>query len=445
MAIIMALFTRHVLISLLSGIVVGVIILADFSVTGSLQTSIDLFYGLLIQSWILKTLAFVMMVGSVMALISDSGGINGFIHFVQERHKLIRSPRAALLVAYLIGWIIFIESSITILIAGAVSRPLTDSYGVSRAKLAYVCDSTSAPVSSLIVLNGWGALLLGLIASQIESGMLEGESVELLLKAIPYNFYAIIALIVTFTTIWFGIDVGPMRHAEVIASDDDTQVSGKAGHMLWPIFVMVVSVFGVLFITGEGNILQGSGSSAIFYALIITLLFALIYYRSTGAMSTMRWLRSSLSGAKSMIGIVFIMLLAFAIGDVTKSLGTGLYLASFASDMLPAGILAAVIFLLASIMAFSTGTSWGTFSLMIPIAIPLAVVLDVDVALVIGAVISGGVFGDHCSPISDTTIISSMAAKCDHIEHVKTQLPYALTAGTIALVLFIVVGMAGAS
>ncbi len=441
----MALLTRHVLISLFTGIVAGVVILADFSVMGSLQTVTGLFYGLLTQAWILKTLAFAVMVGSVMALISDSGGINGFIHFVQERHKLVRSPRAALLVAYLIGWIIFIESSITALIAGAVSRPLTDAYGVSRAKLAYVCDSTAAPVSSLIVLNGWGALLLGLIASQIESGMLEGESVGLLLKAIPYNFYAIIALIVTFTTIWFGIDVGPMRHAKVVVSEDDVRVSGKAGYMLWPIFVMVASVFGVLFITGDGDMLHGSGSSAIFYALIITLLFALTYYRSTGGMSTMHWLKSSLSGAKSMIGIAFILLLAFAIGDVTKSLGTGLYLASFANDMLPAGMLAAVIFLLASVMAFATGTSWGTFSIMIPIAVPLAVVMDVDAALVIGAVISGGVFGDHCSPISDTTIISSMAAKCDHIEHVKTQLPYALTAGTVALILFTLFGMAGVS
>lgn len=441
----MALLTRHVLSSLLAGIVAGVVILSDHSFLGSLETFTGLFYGLLTQAWILKTLAFAVMVGSVMALISRSGGINGFIHFVQERHALVRSPRAALMVAYLIGWVIFIESSITALIAGAVSRPLTDAYGVSRAKLAYVCDSTSAPVSSLIVLNGWGALLLGLIASQIESGMIEGESVEVLLHALPYNLYAIVALILTFMTIWFGVDIGPMAEATVLVDEDDVQVSGTAGYMIWPIIVMVASVFLVLSITGDGNMLHGSGSSAIFYALIITLSFALIYYRSTGGMRVGEWWTSTLSGARSMITIATILLLAFAIGEVTKSLGTGLYLASFADSMLPSGLLAAVIFLLGAVMAFATGTSWGTFSIMIPIAVPLAVAMDVDVTLAIGAVISGGVFGDHCSPISDTTIISSMAARCDHIEHVRTQLPYALIAGAISLVLFTFFGMVGAT
>jgi len=436
----MALLTRRVLLSLLAGIVAGEIILSHFSAVASLYSFAGRFWGLFSEVWILKTLAFVVMVGSVMALIGRSGGINGFLRFVQERYTLVRSPRSALMVAYIIGWIIFIESTITALIAGAVSRPLTDSYGISRAKLAYVCDSTAAPVCSLIVLNGWGALLLGLIATQVGSGMIEGESVEILIRALPYNFYAIVALIVTFLTIWFGVDIGPMRHAAVIQEDESKLVSGKMGYMFWPILVMIGAVFAVLFVTGEGNILHGSGSSAIFYSLIITMLFSLVYYRSTGGMSIKVWFESSLSGAGSMVTIAFILLLAFAIGDVTRELETGLYLASFANTMVPAGMLASVIFLLAGIMAFATGTSWGTFSIMIPIAIPLAVAMGVDVAPAIGAVISGGVFGDHCSPISDTTIISSMAAKCDHIEHVKTQLPYALISGTIALMLFIAFG-----
>lgn len=160
-------------------------------------------------------------------------------------------------------------------------------------------------------------------------------------------------------------------------------------------------------------------------------------------MSIKTWFESSLSGAGSMLSIALILLFAFAIGQVTKELETGLYLASFTDELLSPMWLGAVVFLVASVMAFATGTSWGTFSIMIPIAVPLAVVMDADVALVIGAVISGGVFGDHCSPISDTTIISSMAAKCDHIEHVRTQLPYALFSGLIALILFIVFGAAG--
>ena len=415
----------------------------NFALFASLGSLIDLFLALLSQDWILKTLAFAIMVGSVMTLITRSGGVEGFIHFVQERYTLVKSPRSALMLTYIIGLSIFIESSITALIAGTVSRPLTDKYGVSRAKLAYVCDSTSAPVCSLIVINGWGALLLGLISAQISAGMVSGESVEVLLKALPYNFYAIVALIVTFVTIWFGIDLGPMRSAKVIKEESTSVTSGKLGYMVWPLIVMVGSVIVVLIITGDGDLLKGSGSSAIFSSMLITILFSLIYYRSTGGMSVKEWFKATVQGARSMVPIALILLLAFAIGDVTKTLGTGLYLASFAHDTLAVIWLAPVIFLLAAIMAFATGTSWGTFSIMIPIAIPLAVAIDANVSLAIGAVISGGVFGDHCSPISDTTIISSMAARCDHIEHVKTQLPYAMISGAIALGLFIVSGMIG--
>lgn len=443
-AIVLALITRHVLWSLGGGVLLGALILSHFDPIASLQGGGELFYGLLTQMWILKTLAFAVLVGSVMSLIANSGGIKGFIHFVQERHSLIRSDRGALMLTYFIGIAIFIESSITSLIAGTVSRPLTDHYNVSRAKLSYVCDSTSAPVCSLIVLNGWGALLLGLISAQIAAGMLTGESVELLVAALPYNFYAISALIVTFLVIWFRIDIGPMRHAAVSHEvNDEAEVTGRMGYMLWPIVVMVTVVFAVLYITGDGNLLKGSGSTAIFYATLSTVLFCLVYYTGTGGMDLASWWHSTLQGARSMVPIAMILLLAFAIGDVTKQLETGLYLASYIGDSLSPLWLAPMVFVVASIMAFSTGTSWGTFSIMIPIAVPLAVVMDADAALVIGAVISGGVFGDHCSPISDTTIISSMAARCDHIEHVRTQLPYAAISGLIAFVLFWLFGLNG--
>jgi len=439
----MALLTKRVLVSLFAGVVLGVLILNRFAPLESLEGGITLFGGLLSEMWILKTLTFAVLVGSIMRLISVSGGIEGFVHYVRTRRALVTSPRSALLLTYAIGVAIFIESSITSLIAGTVGRPLTDAYGVSRAKLAYVCDSTSAPVCSLIVLNGWGALLLGLIATQIGSGQLEGESLSWLLHALPYNFYAISALLVTFVVIWYGIDIGPMRRAAVKIEPDEPDRSGVMGYMVWPIVLMIVLVFTVLMITGGGSILHGSGSTALFYTTIITVFFCIAYYRLTGGMALKTALRHSWEGALSMVGIAAILLFAFAISDVTKSLETGLYIASFAQGVLSPVWLAAVIFLLASVMAFATGTSWGTFSIMIPIAVPMAVALDADVALCIGAVISGGVFGDHCSPISDTTIISSMAARCDHIEHVNTQLPYALISGVIALGCFLLFGLIG--
>ncbi len=249
------------------------------------------------------------------------------------------------------------------------------------------------------------------------------------------------ALGVTFLSIWFNIDIGSMKRAKYVQA---TSISSTCRdtksmyYMLLPIILMVVLVFVFLYITGDGDILKGSGSSSIFYTMLTTLIFTLFYYVGTKNMNFKVWGKTSLNGAIKLIPIASILLFAFAIGQVTTELKTGQYLASLADENLSVYLLAGVIFLLSSVMAFATGTSWGTFSIMIPVAVPMAVTMDADVALVIGAVISGGIFGDHCSPISDTTIISSMASDCEVVEHVKTQLPYALISGVIAFVLFII-------
>ena len=373
-----------------------------------------------------------------MALIEKSGGIEGFVHFIGKKREIVTSARSALLLSYFIGIIIFIESSITALVSGAVGKPLCDKYKVPRAKLAFVCDSTSAPISSLIVLNGWGALLLGLIATQISMGMLEGDAVAILIDAVLYNFYAMSALAVTFLSIYFSIDIGAMKDAKYTTSShlNVSENSASMYYMLIPILLMVIFVFIYLYITGDGDMLKGSGSSSVFYAILSTLIFMLFYYVGTKNMGLIQWSKSAWSGAKKFFSIGLILLFAFSIGSVTSELKTGFYLASFANENLSIYLLASVIFLLSAVMAFATGTSWGTFSIMVPVAIPMAIGMDADVALCIGAVISGGVFGDHCSPISDTTIISSMAAECELIEHVKTQLPYAFISAFLALVLF---------
>ncbi|WP_241761463.1 Na+/H+ antiporter NhaC family protein [Sulfurimonas gotlandica] len=389
----------------------------------------------------MKTLGFAILVGSIMALIDKSGGIDGFVDFMQNRAKVISSAKSALLLSYMIGVVIFIESSITSLIAGAVGRPFCARYKIPQAKLAFVCDSTSAPISSIIVLNAWGALLLGLISTQITQGVIEANAIDLLIDSIFYNFYAMSALAVTFIAVWFNIDIGPMKHSKYIAVDAKIDLPNPQSmyYMLLPILLMVFFVFVYLYITGDGNILKGSGSSAIFYTVLTTLVFTLFYYVGKKNMTLKTWSKTTVKGAKNLLPIAAILLFAFAIGEVTSELGTGQYLASLASENLSIYLTAAVIFLLSSLISFSTGTSWGTFSIMIPIAVPMAVAMDADVALAIGAVISGGIFGDHCSPISDTTIISSMASECEVIEHVKTQLPYALISGLIALLLFLLV------
>lgn len=421
---------------------VGEIIIADFQFKGAFIHIVERFSALLSEGWVLKTLAFAIMVGAVMALIEKSGGVGALIHELSVKRSWVSGKRGALIPSFIAGIIIFIESSITSLVAGAIGKPFCDRYGISRAKLAFVCDSTSAPVCSIITINGWGALLLGLIGGQIAAGLIAGEEAQWLIAAIGYNFYAYIALIVTFVVIWYEIDIGPMRNSPIIdipVSYED-QKDGL-GLFLWPMVWMIGGVIGFMLLTGGGNILKGSGSSSIFYALALTLLLMWIYYRLSKAMSSHDFFLSAYSGAKALTPIALILLFAFAIGGVSSDMEVGKYLASFIGDYLPTQYLAGAIFLLSAVIAFATGTSWGTFSIMLPIAIPLAVGLDAPVALAMGAVISGGVFGDHCSPISDTTIISSMASGCEVGEHVRTQLPYALISALFAFILFILFGI----
>ena len=443
LAIALALYTRNVLLSLFGGILLGILVLSNFKPTASLYELWQLFADLLSTPWILKTLAFAVLVGSIIELLERSGGIEGFVRAISERSRLVDSPRKALLVSYFIGIFIFIESSITSLIAGAVGRPLCDRQGVSHAKLAFVCDATSAPVSSLIALNGWGALLLGLIATQVDAGYIHAEALPTLLHSLAFNLYSIVMLLIVFLFIWFDYSIGPMKHATP-PPQPTKKTAKKESHMLYmvlPILFMIASVFVFLYITGDGDILKGSGSSSIFYTTLSTLALMFMLYVPTKKLDIKEYILGVAKGAKKLFGIAVVLLFAFAIGKVTDELHTGLYLASLAQHSLPVVLVAATIFVLSAIIAFSTGTSWGTFSIMIPIAVPMAVSLESSIPLAIGAVISGGVFGDHCSPISDTTIISSLAAECDLVEHVKTQLPYALIAAGTTVVLFILLSL----
>ena len=375
-----------------------------------------------------------------MALIERSGGIEGFVAVVQHERSFIKSPRASLMLSYVVGLFIFVESTITSLIAGAIGKPLCDRHAIPREKLAFVCDSTAAPVSALIILNGWGALLLGLIATQISTGQMSGNSMDILIEAIFYNYYAMSALLVTFLAIWFNIDLGEMKTAKPALVESHRIALKQASMflMLLPLVFMVAFVFVYLYLTGDGDIFQGSGSSSIFYTMLSTWIFLLFYYVGSKTMGLGEWAETSVRGAIKLFPIAMILLFAFALAKITVDLKTGLYLASLAQGAIRVEFLAAVLFLLSSLIAFSTGTSWGTFSIMIPIAVPMAVGMDANIALCIGAAISGGVLGDHASPISDTTIISAMASGCDLVSHVRTQFPYVLVSAALALVCFLV-------
>jgi len=444
LTIFLAIITKDVIVSLMGGIFAALLVLNGYNPLTAFLALFDGIINLLSEGWIAKTLLFSLMIGAVIKLLTFSGAVNRFVNWLSSKAQKIDSPKGAMLLAYIIGVVIFIESSITSLVAGTVGKPLCDKNGVSREKLAYICDSTSAPICSLIPLNAWGALLLGLIVTAIDGNVIKGDGVSLLIASIPYNFYSIITLVIVLFVIFFKFDIGPMKHAKP-QPYNATHLGheGKASPfaMILPLLIMVLAVPAGLYLTGEGDIFKGSGSTSVYYAIIVTLLFMYVYYVSTKTLTHKAFFKGFYEGLGEMLPIMLILMFAIFIGKVIGDLGTAKYLAHLLSGNISPVLMPLLIFVVASITAFSTGTSWGTFSIMMPIGLALGASMGLDIPLVIAAVISGGIFGDHASPISDTTIISSMAAGCDHVEHVRTQLPYALLGGVLAGVGFLIAGI----
>ena len=443
LTITLAIITKDVIISLLGGIFAGMLVLNGYHPLIAFTALFDGVITLFAEGWIVKTLIFILLVGAIIRILTLSRAIERFVVYLSQKSKSINSPKGAMFLAYFLGVVIFIESSITALVAGTVAKPLCDKHGVSREKLAYICDSTSAPICSLIPLNAWGALLLGLIVTAIDTHVIEGDAVSLLVASIPYNLYAIFTLLILLGVILWDWDIGAMKrslpHSNEI-EEKHTALKPSVFAMILPLLVLIFAVPSGLYLTGEGDIFKGSGSTSVYYATIVTLLFLYVQTRVTQTLSHQEYFKGLYEGMAEMIPVVMIMIFALFIGKVIGELGTANYLAHLLSGTIPPFLLPLLIFWVASLTAFSTGTSWGTFSIMMPIGLALGATMDLSLPLVIGAVISGGIFGDHASPISDSTIISSMSAQCDHISHVNTQLPYALIAGGVASVGFLIMG-----
>lgn len=481
-AIILAIRTKQVYVSLLFGIWLGWMIIDGFNpLQGSfdtVQALVDVFK----EPGNTRTIMFCALVGALIIFIQRSGGVEGFIRHVNrllhhyEKKKSGSNRIIVQLLAWLTGLLIFVESSISVLTVGALYRPVFDKLGISREKLAYIADSSSAPSSIIIPFNGWGAFIMSLLVAEGFT-----DPFATMVRAVGYNFYPFLALILVLIIVISGKDYGPMRAAERRAreegkllndgaqpmiSDELTDVETVEGvkprayNMVLPILLMVLMMPIMLTVTGweaameqmpEASFFkkvtyaigQGSGSTSVLIAVIVSTLFAMVFYRAQGIMKWKEMIDLTLKGISGMMPLALLMMLAFAIGAVCKELGTGQYVADVAKTWLSPNFVPFIIFLVSCFIAFSTGTSWGTFAIMISIAVPMAKGMEADVYMTIAAALGGGVFGDHCSPISDTTILSSMASATDHIDHVRTQLPYALTAGGIAALLYLIIGIVG--
>ncbi len=443
-AIGLALITRQVYGSLLAGVAAGYVIAAGGALGAGLADTVGGIVGVFASASSANVILFTLVMGALIAVMTDSGGMRGFIAYLRSRGWIDSGKRSEWL-AFLLGVVIFIESNITVLVAGSVARPLFDRFNRAREKLAYLIDSTSAPICMLIPLNAWGAYNMGLLSS---AGV--ADPLAVLLVAVPLNLYAIFAVLLAGATVAFSLDFGPMRAAERRAAarpragdedDDPAAPRGGAINMIVPVLVLIVVMPLGLWITGDGDLKRGSGSTSVLWAALSALIVAWLIAVARGQRGVLKEKTSVLSGAKNLLPMAIVMLLAFALGDIASELQTGRYIAS----LVPAGAepqwLLPAVFLISSAVAFSIGSSWSTFAIVIPIVVPVAEAFGAPTGPFVAAALSGGIFGDHSSPISDTTVISSLAAGSDHIEHVRTQLPYAIIAGVPAMIGFFVIGL----
>ncbi len=475
-AIILALRTKQVYIALLFGIWSAWIVMNDWNLLKGTLAAIEGLVNVFKSEGNTRTIMFSALVGALLLFIQYSKGVEGFVHKINklityfEKKHPGNSKIIVQLLALITGIVLFVETSISSLTVGTLYRPIFDKLKIPREKLAYIADSSSAPTSILIPFNAWGAFIMGLLLTQ---GI--DNPFSMLLASIKYNFYPIITLLIVLIIIVTKKDFGAMAKAEkrtketgkvlsdtakpmisetITAYQPKEGIKAKAYNMIIPLTTMVVMMPINLAYTGwsavknyssfSDHLLQsigkGSGSSSVLYAVITAIFIAMVVYRVQGIMKMKEMVDLTLKGISELMPLALLMLLAFAISDACNKLGTGDFIANWSKEWLSPELLPALVFVISSFIAFSTGTSWGTFAIMLAISIPMANANNSDLTLVVAATLGGGVFGDHCSPISDTSIISSMASASDHIDHVKTQLPYALIGGVITTILYLILG-----
>ncbi|WP_196139131.1 Na+/H+ antiporter NhaC family protein [Aliikangiella sp. G2MR2-5] len=440
-AIIVAVWKKDVIIALLSALFTAEFLHSQFNIGLGFLSLLDRIIKVFSDAGNTRVLVFSLMIGALLALMRKSGGVSAFVQWVSSK-GLAKSQRRVSAIPTLLGILIFIETNLSILTAGFISRQLFDKVKMSRARLAYIIDSTCAPICVIILFNAWGATILGLI-----SGFDLPSPAQTLAYSVPYNLYSWFTLILVFFTVWTGKVFGPMKESEKQLETLSTHIeendkASSAHLMVLPLLTLIVGIIFFMWYTGDGQILQGSGSTSVLWAVGLACLMAVLLIKTSKAEQPVKTLINwSFEGMSDLLPLVTTVLLALALGDSMKALGTGDFVSQMVTQNIPLWTVPALIFIAGALISFTTGTSWGTFSILIPIGVPIALAGGLPVELVLAAILGGSVFGDHCSPISDTTIVSSLAAGCDHLEHVKTQLPYALAAGVLSISGFLLFGL----
>ncbi len=440
-AIVVAVWRKNAILALTVGVVLTWFMHNGLDPIAGVQDTVIGLKEVVLSDGNRRIIIFSLLIGALLVLMKQSGGVNRFIERLAQKN-LVTNRRQASLLPSVIGTSIFTDTNLSMFTAGIASQSLFDKYGLSRARLAFLLDSTCSPVSILLLVNGWGAYILGLL-----DGYQLSDTVGVLIDTIFFNFYPTLILIFVYYTAFSTKVYGPMRdskanpYTETLEANDTGEVpsnaQGRARYLVLPMVLICLLTIGLLFYSGEGDIRRGSGSWSVMWAVVTSYICLVLMLLKDKVFSVAAIAKHSVTGVKNLMPVVIILVLSFAFGDAVKAYGTGTYVSELLGQSFPLMFIAPMLFFTAGIMAFATGTSWGTFAVLIPIALPLSFSTGLPPAFLVAAVLGGGIFGDHSSPISDSTIVASMASGCDHIEHVKTQLPYNLVAAAIAIVCYV--------
>ncbi len=464
-AIALALITKEVYSSLFIGVILGALMNSNFSIVGTLNNVVN--DGLVTAiSDTAGIFAFLVILGIIVALVNRAGGSQAFGRWAA---KNVKTKLGASLATFALGVLIFIDDYFNCLTVGSVMRPLTDETKISRAKLAYLIDATAAPVCMIAPISSWAAAVSGCVESETYSGL------QLFVRAIPFNFYSLLTFVFIIAISIMGFDYGKMAdfefkalngdvigNTEDIAQNDETPFTnrGRVIDLIFPVLVLIVACFiGLIYVGGyfgvdawggtdcAGDFIAAFGNTDAYIGLpwgaIISLVIIVIYMLARRVLTFNDAMKCVPQGFIAMVPAILILTLATSLKNMTGLLGAKEYVAGLmetAANGLYA-FLPAIIFLVACCLSFATGTSWGTFGILIPIVTNIFPETNPLLFVGVSACLAGAVCGDHCSPISDTTIMASAGAQCNHVDHVATQLPYAITVAIISFVCFIIAGL----
>lgn len=459
-AVIIAIMSKNVILSLFTGSFLGALILSNFAPVVAVKALIgEYFFAQLSDSYNAGVIVLLMFIGGFIALIEKSGGAHAF---AQKVTKFINTKTKAQISAWFGGILIFFSDLGTPLIVGPIFEPIFDKLKLSREKLAWIIDSTASPIAVLVPFIGWGVYVMGLIQKEFEALNIAQSDFTAFVEAIPYQIYPILALLMVPLIAMIKLDFSAMKKAEervettgelywkhsspqrksekITAFEAE---NSKASIVIAPLAVLFITLFAILIPLGfpmkpvSGNDFRVALTTAYLFAAVVAIIL-MVYYKTKTFNDAFN---IYIDGMQKMVYVSLTLILAWSLGATIKNLGTASYIIELLDGNISVVFIPAILFVFGACVSFATGSSWGTFAIMMPLAIPMAVSLGGSIPICIGAVLSGGLFGDHCSPISDTTILSATGAGCDLVDHVKTQLPYALINGSIAFVGYLIAGV----